>query len=154
MDDLSPGSTAAPGAGKKPRGRPFAPGVSGNPNGRPKGSRNKATIIVAALREGEAEALTRKLVEKALAGDSAALRMCMKRLWAPKRGRRVELDLPELNAGGAATASQAILKACAAGTLSSRESNDVMGLIAKYVRTLKVTELEAKVAELEERQRA
>lgn len=118
MDDLNLHRGAAPGAGKKPRGRPFAPGVSGNPNGRPKGSRNKAAIIVEALREGEAEALTRKLVEKALAGDSVALRMCLRRMWAPKRGRRVAFDLPELNAGGAATASQAILTACAAGVLS------------------------------------
>jgi hypothetical protein len=154
MDDLDLHPGAAPGAGKKPRGRPFAPGVSGNPKGRPKGSRNRATVILAALREGEAEALTRKLVEKALEGDSVALRMCLKRMWAPKRGRPVAFDLPELNAGGAATASQAILKACAAGTQSPREANDVMGLIAKYVRTLKVTELEAKVAEFEGRQRA
>jgi hypothetical protein len=154
MDDLNPLPGAVPGAEKKPRGRPFAPGVSGNPKGRPKGSRNKATVIVEALREGEAEALTRKLVEKALAGDSAALRMCVKRLWAPKRGRRVEFDLPELNAGGAATASWAILKACAAGTLSPREAHDVMGLIPKHFQTLKVSELEAKVAELEARRRA
>jgi hypothetical protein len=127
--------------------------VSGNPKGRPKGSRNKATIIIGALREGEPEALARMLVEKALAGDPAALRICMKRLWAPKRGRRVEFDLPELS-GGAAQASQAILRACAAGSLSPREATDVMGLIATHFRTLKLTALEATPAELERGSRA
>ncbi len=53
----------------------FAPGVSGNPSGRPKGARNKTTIAVEALLEGEAEALTRKAIERALAGDSVALRI-------------------------------------------------------------------------------
>jgi hypothetical protein len=52
----------------KTRGRPFAPG---NP-GRPKGSRNKATLAAEALLDGEAEALTRKAIELALAGDVTA----------------------------------------------------------------------------------
>jgi hypothetical protein len=147
MDDLNPPAGVSSGW-NKPRGRPFAPGVSGNPRGRPKGSRNKATIIIGALREGEAEALARLLVEKALAGDPAALRICMKRLWVPKRGRRVEFDLPELS-GGAAAASQAILRACAAGSLSPREATDVMGLISRHFRNLKLTKLEAMLAELD-----
>jgi hypothetical protein len=54
MDDLNRLPGDAPVAWKKPRGRPFAPGVSGNPKGRPKGARNKATIVVEVLREGEA----------------------------------------------------------------------------------------------------
>jgi hypothetical protein len=154
MDDLSSGSTAVPGSGKKPRGRPFAPGVSGNPKGRPKGSRNRPTIIVEALRDGEAEALTRKLVERALEGDPAALRICMKRVLAPRRGRRVEFELPELAAGDVAQSSRTILEACAAGALSPREATDVMRLISTHVRALKLTDLEARLAELAGRQRA
>jgi len=60
--------------GRKQRGRPFAPGTSGNPAGRPKGARNRATVAAEALLEGEAEALTRKAVELALAGDVTAQR--------------------------------------------------------------------------------
>ncbi len=43
----------------------FEAGRSGNPNGRPKGARNKATIVVESLLEGEAEALTRRAIELA-----------------------------------------------------------------------------------------
>jgi Family of unknown function (DUF5681) len=45
----------------------FRKGRSGNPKGRRPGSRNKATETAELLLEGEAEALTRKAVEMALA---------------------------------------------------------------------------------------
>src|SRR4051794_36945675 len=43
----------------KPRGRPFERGKSANPSGRPKGSRNKTTMAVEALLDGEADTITR-----------------------------------------------------------------------------------------------
>lgn len=64
----------------KQRGRPFEKGQSGNRDGRPQGSRNKATLAVEALLEGEAEALTRKAIERALEGDIQALRLCLERV--------------------------------------------------------------------------
>jgi len=51
------------------RGRPFPKGRSGNPGGRRLGSRNKATLAAQKLLAGEAEALTRRAVEAAFAGD-------------------------------------------------------------------------------------
>src|SRR6267378_3533082 len=65
-------------AGKQ-RGRPFLRGESGNPAGRPMGARHKATVAAEALLDGEAEALTRKAVEMALAGDGTARRLCLDR---------------------------------------------------------------------------
>ena len=50
----------------------------GNPGRRP-GSRNKATVAVEALLDGEAEKLTRKAIEMALAGDTVAMRLCLDR---------------------------------------------------------------------------
>jgi Family of unknown function (DUF5681) len=64
----------------------FQKGQSGNPAGRPFGSRNKATVLMEGLLEGEAEAIARKAIEMAKGGDMAAIRMCMDRL-APARGR-------------------------------------------------------------------
>jgi hypothetical protein len=83
MDHHDPPSPPAQGAGDAPRGRPFEPGMSGNPNGRPKGSRNKTTMAMEILLDGEAELLTRKAVEKALAGDPLALRLGLGRPFAP-----------------------------------------------------------------------
>ena len=63
----------------------FKPGQSGNPSGRPKGARHRTTVAIEALLEGEGEALTRKAIELAKAGDMQALRLCMDRLAPPRR---------------------------------------------------------------------
>jgi len=41
---------------------PFQKGQSGNPAGRPPGSRNKKTLVLEALLEGEAEGIARGLL--------------------------------------------------------------------------------------------
>src|SRR5438874_12919139 len=64
----------------RPRGRPVQRGTSGNPAGRPAGSRNRTTLAVQALLDGEAEALTRKAIELASNGDLNALRLCLDRV--------------------------------------------------------------------------
>ena len=62
---------------RRVRGRPFEKGRSGNPKGRPMGVRNKATEAAELVLDGEAEALTRKAVERALEGEASALRLCL-----------------------------------------------------------------------------
>ena len=125
---------------KSVRGRPFEPGQSGNPSGRPKGARNKATLAVQALLEDAAEALTRKLIELALSGNIPALRLCFERLLPPRRDHGVAFDLPKIeSAADALAASRAVLESCAAGTLSTGEAADVMGLIATLLRTIERT---------------
>jgi hypothetical protein len=71
------------------QGTRFRKGQSGNPSGRPRGARNKTTLAVEALLDGEAEALTRKAIERALEGDTTALRLCLDRLLPPRKGRPV-----------------------------------------------------------------
>jgi hypothetical protein len=104
-----------------------------------------------ALLDGEAEALTHKVIELAKAGNLAALRLCFERLLPPRRGRAVAFDLPAINsAADAAAASSAILTACAEGTLTPGEAADVMGLVQTQLRTIELQELEARVATLEQ----
>jgi uncharacterized protein DUF5681 len=132
------------------RGRPFKSGKSGNPLGRPKGSRNKTTMAVEALLEGDGEGIARKAVEKALQGDMAALRLCLERLLPPRRDRPVAFELPKIeNLNDLVFASSAILKACAVGTLSPGEAVEVMGLISSHVRVLEMTDIEARLTALE-----
>jgi hypothetical protein len=57
----------------KVRGWPFEKGRSGNPLGRRVGCCNKTTIAAASLLAGEGQALTRRAVELALAGDPVDL---------------------------------------------------------------------------------
>ncbi len=134
----------------KPRGRPFAPGHSGNPNGRPKGARNKATVLAEQLLDGEAGALLRKVIDKALEGDIAALRLCLDRVLPPRRDRLVTFALPKIEtAKDACAAAAAILAACADGELSPREAVELVGLVGAYVQMLETSQLEAGLAALE-----
>ena len=147
--DRPPPETAGTQQDRDACGR-FAKGRTGNPAGRPKGARNKATRAIEALLDGEAEALARKAVEMALAGDPAALRLCLERLLPPRRERPVVLDLPDLaNPGAAAVAAQAVVCAVAAGELAPQEAQAVLGLVETHARLTELGELEARVAALE-----
>jgi hypothetical protein len=133
------------------RGRPFERGKSGNPKGRPKGARNQATVLAEALLDGEANAITRKLIERALEGDTTALRLCLERLLPPRRGRPVAFELPAKieTAADAVQASSLVLKACAAGNLSPGEAAEIMNLISSHIRLLEVTEIQTGLTALE-----
>src|SRR5436305_11896426 len=104
-------------AGRDPGGR-FQPG---NP-GRPKGARHKATIAAEALLDGEAEGLTRKAIEAALGGDTAALRLCIDGIVPPRRERPINFQIPPLtSAEDDAVAMAAITEAvCREGLVARR----------------------------------
>ncbi len=120
--------------------------------GRPKGARNKATQAVLALLEGEAEALSRKAVQMALAGDGVALRLCLDRIAPSRKDSPVQFAMPRMTtAQDAAQAAGAVLEAVSVGDLTPTEGAQVMGLVDSYRRTLEVTELEARLAALEGR---
>ena len=72
-------------SGAKQAGR-FEKGRSGNPAGKPPGARNRATLAAEALLDGEAEALTRKAIERAKEGDSVALRLVLGAHYSPSKG--------------------------------------------------------------------
>ncbi len=102
------------------RGRPFPKGRSGNPGGRRFGSRNKTTMAALELLADEAEALTRKAVEAALAGDPTAMRLCLERILP--RDRAVKFALPPIkSAADVARAMGAVTAALAHGLITPAE---------------------------------
>lgn len=136
---------------KKQRGRPFKSGQSGNPNGRPEGSRNKATLAIEALLDGEAEEITRKVIEKAKAGDSVALRLCLERICPPRRERPVMLVLPPVDQpAGVVQATAAVLRAMAAGEITPAEAREVAAILDGQRRAIETDELERRIAALEQ----
>jgi hypothetical protein len=117
--------------------------AAGN-SGRPKGSRNKATIAIESLLQGQAEALTQTAVTKALEGDSVALRLCMERIAPAPKDQPVSFSLPIMkNALDASEAAGSVLTAVSEGELTP------MGLIDSYRRTLELTEIEHRLQALE-----
>ena len=128
----------------------FKAGQSGNPKGRPQGSRHKTTFAIDELLDGDAEAITRKAIEMAKAGDTVALRLCMDRLAPPRRDRPVTFALPKLyTAADAKQALAALIEAVAAGELTPFEAGELSKLIDGFAGILKVTDIEARLEALE-----
>jgi hypothetical protein len=105
-----------------------------------------------AMFDGAAEKLIQKVIERALDGDSVAMRIAMDRIVAPRKDRPVKFTLPPLEkATDAHTAMAAIAAAVAAGELSFAEAADAGRLVESFVRALEGGEHEQRLRALEEK---
>ena len=128
----------------------FARGASGNPSGKPAGSRHKATLAAEALLDGEAEKLTRKAIEMALAGDATAMRLCLDRLVPPRRERPVTFPLPEIKrAADIIDATSALASAVATGELVPGEAAALSSLLGNVAKAIELADIEERLARLE-----
>jgi hypothetical protein len=126
------------------RGRPFEKGNGG----RKPGSKNRTTVVAEALLKGEEEALVRKAIELALAGDVPLLKFLLDRL-LPKQ-RSVQLEIPDMiRADNAVDALAAITKAVANGDIAPSEAAPLATLIDTYARAIKVQEHESRLDKVE-----
>ncbi len=140
---------AASNNAKKTRGSPFKPGNK-HGTGRPHGSRNKTTIAIEALLDGEAEALTRKAVDLALEGDMAALRLCLERICPPRKSRFIAIELPRVETAKDITAAHAVvIEAMARGDITPDEASSVAGVLDARRKSLETTEIENRIEALE-----
>jgi Family of unknown function (DUF5681) len=141
--------------GRDAQGR-FRKGESGNPAGRPAGARNKATEAAELLLDGEAEALTRKAVERALEGDAAALRLCLDRIIPPRRGRAVQLDgvPPVCSAADLGDTMAAITTAATGGAITPGEAAELARVVEIFVRAVETSDFERRLRQLENRRDA
>ena len=130
--DESKGRAARDGNGR------FLPGQSGNPAGKKPGTRNRATVLRAALADGEEKAAARIVIDKALSGDAVAARFIVDRLMPRPRSRTIELDLPAgAGAAGILAASNATIAAMAAGEITPDEALTVTRVLDGRLRALK-----------------
>ena len=118
--------------------------------GKTKGTRNKKTLAIESLLDGQAEALTQTAISKALEGDGLALRLCMERIAPAPKDNSVSFPLLEMkDAMDASKAASSILTAVSEVELTPIEGIRVMGLIDSYKRTLELTEIEERLQALE-----
>ena len=103
--------------------------TSGN-SGRPKGAKNKKTLAVESLLEGQAEALTQTAISKALDGDSVALRLCMEHIAPAPKDNPVSFALPQMNNSlDASQAAGSVLTAVSEGNPTPIEATRLWGLL-------------------------
>ena len=134
------------------RGKPFQLGNDFG-KGRPAGSRNKATLIASSLLEGEAEEITRKVIEMAKAGDLTAIRLCMDRLVGPCRERHVQLDLhPVETAEDVSKGYSQLLAAVAQGELTVNEGLALAEILSLKRQAIETEDLSRRLKALETQQ--
>lgn len=130
-------------------GRPFQKGQSGNPAGRPMGARNAATQLAEALLDGEAAALTRALIDRALEGDPAMLRLAVERI-VPRRARTHAIALPEIkSAADLAPAMDAIARAAAEGAITPFEAAELARMVETALRAIEIGDFDRRLSALE-----
>jgi Family of unknown function (DUF5681) len=130
---------------------PFQPGQSGNPAGRPLGSRNKKTIVLEALVDGEAEAVMQKLITLAKMGHDGAMRLCVERMMPPRRERPVPLPLPRIETDAdARRASADVIEALAEGEVTPKEAEQLLRTIAGAAVILQSSEIVARLSRIEQ----
>jgi hypothetical protein len=114
------------------------------------GSRHSVTRAIEALLEGQHQALTAKVVERALAGDMTALKLCLDRLAPPRKDAPVSIALPVVRtAVDAVEASAVVMAAVSAGELTPDEAARIMALLTAHKALLETADLEARIAALE-----
>ncbi|MBO9510593.1 hypothetical protein J7347_03585 [Erythrobacter sp. A6_0] len=100
--------------------------------------------------EGEHEKLTRTAIDKALEGDTTALRLCLDRIAPARKDSPVSFALPKVeSAQDAVSASSALLAAVASGEVTPDEAGRVMALLSAHKVLATVSDLELRIMELE-----
>ena len=126
------------------RGRPFSRGNSG----RKPGSKNRATIVTAALVEGDAQELVGKAVELAKAGNVVMLKFLLGRILP--RERLIKLDLPRMEfADDAVEALGRVMGAVSEGQISPSEAAAMATLINAYTQAIDMADVVKRLDTLE-----
>jgi hypothetical protein len=133
----------------KQRGKPFKPGQSGNPAGKPPGAKNRATVLAQSLFDGEAEALTRKIIDLAKAGDMQALKVCIDRLCPPMKAQTASVQVDILQTDSMSDIANAFIKAAADGRLPPDVAAQLVSAVGTLARVVEIDELKIRLAALE-----
>lgn len=129
----------------------FQPGQSGNPTGRPKGLRDKKSqALDGLLSEEDREAIIRKIVEKAKEGDTTAAATILDRCWPRLRAQAATVQIDLSGAETLVAKAETIADAVASGRLPADIGGDLLQALAAIAQLQKFTELDQRLAQLEE----
>ena len=119
---------------------------------RPEGSRNKATIALDKIASDAGKDILKKMVEAAKSGDLRAAELVLSRLWPPRKGRTIAMQLPPIDtATDVVKALGAVADAVASGDITPDEGVAVSSVLEIKRRAIETADLESRVIALEER---
>lgn len=122
--------------------------------GRTPGSRHKTTMAIEVLLEGQHEKLTKVAIDKALAGDMVAMRLCLDRIAPARKDSPISFALPPIvTAADTVAASASLLGAVAGGEVTPDEAGRVMALLTAHKALVEAGDLERRILALEEKKK-
>ena len=122
----------------------FKPGQSGNPGGKKPGTKNKKLEL---FRSND-DKLQRKVLDMALDGDVAMLKIVADRLWPRLRPEAMPV-IVKTKSADIASQGAAIINAALAGKLTPDVLRDLLSALADQARLIEFTEIEARLQALE-----
>ncbi len=129
---------------------PFEPGQSGNPAGRPLGARNKRTVFVESMFEGEIDAVVRQTIEQAKEGSVGAIRIILDRLAPRPKDSSIAYRLPPLKTCEDSLAALAsIAAAVGSGELTPSEAQALSQLVERHLRAIELATFENRLNKVE-----
>ena len=129
---------------------PFQKGQSGNPAGRKPGSTCRRLSLLRQAFEEHSEELMAKVIELALAGDTAMLKLCIDRILPAYKPVEIPVELPELaRKRKCITKAKVVLDSVAAGELSISEGRKLLSGISSLIDMTELQELSERIAALE-----
>ena len=132
------------------RGRPFQPGNRFG-HGRPAGSRNKASLLLDQLLEGEGPAILQKVIQHAKKGDRTAMRLCLERLCPPRRERLLKLALPEIHTASDVNAAfRTVVQALGQGEITTDQAEHFINVLEFGRKAIDTEQVANRLAKLEE----
>ena len=95
--------------------------------------------------------LTRKAIDLALAGDTVALKICIDRIFPPRRDKPVEFPLPPINtARDAADVMASVMNAVATGQLTPADASEISKVVACTVKSFEAAEFADSLARMDQ----
>ena len=137
---------------EEPQDSRWKKGQSGNPNGRAAGSRNRATLALETLLEGESDRAHSE-GDRARPGGrhGRAASLPGSGYLPPRKDSPVAFDLPEMKkVDDAVSAMGALVKAVGQGDLTPTEAGELTKMVQAFAKIIETAELEERVRKLEE----
>lgn len=122
----------------------FQPGKSGNPGGRPVGSGNQIRTELAKAWED----IKPVLLERAVGGDMAAIRIVAERVCPPIRATEPASPI-ELPKGTLTDRANAVLDSLGQGDLSTGQAAQLMQALGSLAKVIETDELTRRIEALE-----
>lgn len=128
----------------------FKKGQSGNPQGRKKGEETQSTKVRKMLLSRSQE-LIERVIELALSGDGAALKLCLDRICPPLKQREEQTIISFDPNDSLSLKGEKTILALSSGQISVQDATALMNCLVKQTTLVEFTELDARLTEIERR---